>query len=74
MTAEVEFTAAYEEVEGGWVQARLVEIPGVITVAPTREEAEEAPIDAFAEHVRSFAGTSVPRAEGTAVNVTVTAA
>lgn len=74
MTAEVAFTAVYEDVENGWVQARLVEIPGVITVAPTRDEATEMLLDAFAEYVRSFADESAPVVDGTDVNVTITAA
>jgi predicted RNase H-like HicB family nuclease len=74
MSAEVAFTAVYETVENGWVQARLVEIPGVITVAPTRDEATEMLLDAFAEYVRSFADDATPGADGTPVNVTITAA
>lgn len=74
MTAKVAFTAVYEDVENGWVQARLVEIPGVITVAPTRDEATELLLDAFAAYVRSFADESAPVVDGTHVNVTITAA
>jgi predicted RNase H-like HicB family nuclease len=74
MSAEVAFTAVYETVENGWVQARLVEIPGVITAAPTRDEATEALLDALAEYFRSFADDAQLGAEGTPVNVTITAA
>jgi predicted RNase H-like HicB family nuclease len=74
MSAEVAFTAVYETVENGWVQARLAEIPGVITVAPTRDEATAMLLDAFAEYVRSFADDSTPGTPGTPVNVTITAA
>ncbi len=74
MAAAVRFTAVHQDVEGGWVQARLVEIPGVITVAPTREQATEDLLDAFAEYVRSFADDAATPADGTAVNVTITAA
>lgn len=74
MSAEVAFTAAYEDVEDGWVQARLVEIPGVITVAPTRAEAQEALLDALAEYLRSFVDDDAPATEGSPVNVTITAA
>lgn len=72
MSASVAFTAVYEDVENGWVQARLVEIPGVITAAPTRGEAQEALLDALAEHLRSFADETAPAGDGT--NVTITAA
>ncbi len=74
MSAQVAFTAVYEDVENGWVQARLVEIPGVITAAPTREEATESLLDALAEYLSSFADESSPDADGTPVNVTITAA
>lgn len=55
MEIEGGFDVVYEDVEDDWVQARLVEIPGVITVAPTRAEATESLLDAYAEYVRSFA-------------------
>lgn len=74
MSAEVGFTAVYEDVENGWVQARLVEIPGVITTAPTRDEATESLLDALAEYVRSFADETAPPSGGTPVHVTITAA
>ena len=47
--------AVYEVVEGAWVQARLRDLPGVITVAPTRAEAEAGLADAYAEYLLSFA-------------------
>ena len=74
MSAEIAFTAVFEPVEGGWIQARLVEIPGVITAAPTRAEASESLVDALAEYLRSFADEAAPHADGTLVNVTITAA
>ncbi|HKR52320.1 MAG TPA: hypothetical protein VJT72_22630 [Pseudonocardiaceae bacterium] len=37
MSELVTFTAIYEPVEDGWVQARLAKIPGVITAAPTHQ-------------------------------------
>lgn len=47
-------TAVYESVENGWVQGRLEELPGVITAAPTREEAEELLADALSEYLGSL--------------------
>lgn len=47
--ARFQLTAVYERVEGGWVQARITEIPGVITAAPTRAEAAELLLDALRE-------------------------
>lgn len=44
-------TAVYETVEQGWVQARVSEVPGVITAAVTRTEAEELLLDAIHEYL-----------------------
>jgi hypothetical protein len=54
MAASVSLTAIYEPVENGWVQARLREIPAVITCAPTRGEAEELLLDATREYLLSL--------------------
>ena len=54
MTNPVTLTAVYESVENGWVQARLEELPAVITAAPTRAEAEELLDDALAEYLASL--------------------
>lgn len=70
MTAEAVFTAVYEDVENGWVQARIAEIPGVVTAAPTRDEATEMLLDAFAEYVRSYASGVTTPPSGTQVTVT----
>jgi hypothetical protein len=55
MSTEVSFTAVYESVENGWYQGRLLEVPGVITAAPTQAEAEDLLLDALREYVLSFA-------------------
>ena len=54
MTREVSFTAIYENVEGGWVHARVRELPEVITAAPSLEEAKELLLDALLEYLRSL--------------------
>ena len=59
MTSRLSLTAVFEPVEGGWTQARLAEIPAVITAAPTLDEAREMLADALSEYLL---------AEGTAVN------
>ena len=41
MTGEIKLNAVYEPVENGWTQGRLIELPGVITAAPTLAEAKE---------------------------------
>jgi predicted RNase H-like HicB family nuclease len=51
---ELSYTAVYEEVEGGWTQARIAEIPGVITAGPTRDEAKLMLQDALREYLASF--------------------
>ena len=55
MTARIALTAIYEPVEQGWVQARLAELPAVITAAPTLESARELLTDALREYLLSLA-------------------
>jgi len=50
----LQLTPIYEQVEGGWTQAGLVELPGVITAAPSREEAQDMLLDALREFLLSF--------------------
>src|SRR5919109_1751722 len=47
MATRMQLTAVYELVEDGWTQARLAELPAVITAAPTRQEARELLVDAL---------------------------
>lgn len=51
-------TAVYETVEQGWVQARVDELPGVITADATRTEAEELLLDAIHEYLAAMQGGS----------------
>jgi predicted RNase H-like HicB family nuclease len=48
-------TAIYEPVENGWVQARIEELPAVITAGPTAEAARELVLDALREYLLSLA-------------------
>lgn len=50
----LQLTPVYEQVEGGWTQAGLMELPGVITAAPSREEAQDMLLDALREFLLSF--------------------
>jgi predicted RNase H-like HicB family nuclease len=50
----IEITIAYEPVENGWIQARIVELPAVITAGKTREEAKALVLDALREYLLSF--------------------
>lgn len=54
MAHTLSLTAVFEPDENHWVQATIREIPGVITAAPTREEAEELLLDALREYLLSF--------------------
>lgn len=54
MANDPAYTAVFEEVEGGWTQARIAEIPGVITAAQSREEARALLQDALREYLASF--------------------
>jgi predicted RNase H-like HicB family nuclease len=51
VAAPLSLTAIYEPVEDGWIQARVKELPGVITAAPTLEEARDLLGDAVREYL-----------------------
>jgi len=50
----IQFTIAYEPVESGWTQARIVELPAVITAGETRQEAKALVLDALREYLLSL--------------------
>jgi hypothetical protein len=50
----LQVTPVYQQVENGWTQASLIEMPGVITAAPSRDEAREMLVDALREFLLSF--------------------
>jgi predicted RNase H-like HicB family nuclease len=54
MAPLLKITAIYEPVEDGWVQARIAELPAVITAAPTLDEAKVLLRDALAEYFASL--------------------
>jgi predicted RNase H-like HicB family nuclease len=56
----LQLTPTYEQVEGGWTQAWLLELPGVITAGPSREEAEDMLVDALREFLLSFSDGLTP--------------
>lgn len=43
----MELHVVFEPDEGGWVRATIEELPGVVTCAPTRDEARELARDAL---------------------------
>ena len=54
MTGRLVFTAVYEQVENGWTQARIEQLPAVVTAAPTASEAKELLVDALYEYLLSL--------------------
>jgi predicted RNase H-like HicB family nuclease len=54
MSTDLTWTAVFETVEDGWVQARVAELPGVITAAPTLAEAKDLLLDAVREYLLSL--------------------
>lgn len=54
MSTDLTWTAVFETVEGGWVQARVAELPGVVTVGPTLAEAKVLLLDAVREYLLSL--------------------
>jgi predicted RNase H-like HicB family nuclease len=59
VTRSLSLTGLYEPVEDGWVQARIEELPAVITAGRTYEEARELLLDALREYL--LAGGEKPR-------------
>jgi predicted RNase H-like HicB family nuclease len=54
MAERIVLTPLFEEVDNGWIQARIKELPEVITVAPTQAEAREMLQDALSEYWTSL--------------------
>ena len=74
MTSSIELSVIFEPVENGWVQARIEELPGVITAAPTRDEARSQVIDALREYLlalRDLPSTPAVGVEREAVDVLI---
>jgi predicted RNase H-like HicB family nuclease len=60
MATPLQLTALYEHVEQGWVQARVAELPAVITAAPTRDEARTLLEDAIREYLLALLDLEAP--------------
>lgn len=60
MTGRLVFTAVYERVEDGWTQARIEQLPAVVTAAPTAAEAKELLVDALSEYLLSLSAPDHP--------------
>jgi hypothetical protein len=50
----IELTVTYAPVENGWTQARIVELPAVITAGPTPADAKPLVLDALREYLLSL--------------------
>jgi len=58
----IPLTAVYEPVENGWTQARIEELPAVITAGASLEDARELLRDALHEYLLSLLDDSKPLA------------
>lgn len=56
----VTLTAVFEEVENGWMQVRIAELPEVVTAGPTIEDAKSLLADALREYLLSLAQDAEP--------------
>lgn len=72
----MELHVVFEPDEGGWVRATIEELPGVITCAPTRDEARELVRDALNEwlHALTSAERATIGAEATRETLTLSVA
>jgi predicted RNase H-like HicB family nuclease len=70
---QIQLSIIYEPVEAGWTQARIAELPGVITAAPTRAEAKDMVLDALREYLLSFTEEPPDEGEREPVALTITA-
>lgn len=48
---ELTLTVVYESVDEGWVQARIAELPAVITVGHDKDEARVLVVDSLREYL-----------------------
>jgi predicted RNase H-like HicB family nuclease len=75
MAKALSLTVYYEPVEGGWTQARIAELPAVITAAPTAAEAADQLADALHEYLLALqppTGPVTPPAGATPGRITLT--
>lgn len=60
MSERIKLTAVFEPDEDGWIQARILEIPGVVTCGKTIEEARFMLRDALKEVLLSYMEEGAP--------------
>ncbi|HEY7829155.1 MAG TPA: hypothetical protein VIC06_01145 [Solirubrobacteraceae bacterium] len=78
MTQALTFTARFETVEDDWVQATIDELPGVITAAPSHEEAKDMLADALHAYLLALGDLeerpdATPRGDAEPLRITVSA-
>lgn len=71
-TEQRQYTVVYEDVEDGWVMARVPELPGAVTQGKDREEAREMIKDAVELLLESYRANAVAATDATAVWETLT--
>jgi predicted RNase H-like HicB family nuclease len=69
----IQLSIIYETVENGWIQARIAELPEVITAAPTRAKAKDMVLDALREYLLSLTKRPEGDGEREPVALTITA-
>jgi predicted RNase H-like HicB family nuclease len=69
----VDLSIVYEPAENGWVQARIVELPAVITAGRSRVEAKALVLDALREYLLSLRQPADVDGEREPVALTITA-
>jgi predicted RNase H-like HicB family nuclease len=69
----VELSIVYEPVDNGWVQARIAELPAVITAGRSRDEAKSLVLDAFREYLLALQQPAEVGGERERVALTITA-
>lgn len=74
MTATLTLTVTYQPTENGWIQARIRELPAVITAAPTAEQATEMLVDALREYLLALESPGESPADASTGRLTVTIA
>ena len=71
MTRDATLTPVFEEVEAGWVQGRIAEIPSIVTAGRNREEAEVMLRDALREYLRFLRDEGRPLPNGLSVDAEI---
>ena len=71
-TQRREYTVVYEEIEDGWVMARVPELPGAVTQGKDREETREMIKEAVELLLESYRANAASTTAGSAIWETVT--